>query len=61
MARVRESSKLDIPKQLPTVSNLNDWKIRVALALVPASGYGGQKDVRWFQECNDATRSFESF
>ena len=42
-ARVREGSKLDFPKQLPTVTNLSEWKIKVALALVQASGYGGRR------------------
>ena len=61
ITRVRESSKLDFPKQLPTVTKLNDWKIRVALALVQASGYGDQKEVQWFQKFNDASRWFETF
>ena len=59
--RIRESAKLEFPKQLPNVTNLGEWKISVALALVQASGYGDRKEVAWFQECNDATRSFESF
>ena len=56
VARVRESSELDVPKQLPTVSNLNDWEIRVALAYAQASGYGDWMEARWLQECDDATR-----
>ena len=40
-SRVRESSKLDFPKQLPTVTNLDDWKGRVALDLAQASGIWG--------------------
>ena len=46
---------------MPTVTNLNEWNVKVALALAQASGYGGQKEVWWLQECNEATRSFESF
>ena len=59
--RAWESSRLDLPKQLPTVTNLNDGKIWVALALVLAPGYGDQTDVQWLQECNDASRTFGSF
>ena len=58
---MRESAKLEIPKQLPNVTNLGEWKISVSLALVQASGYGDRREVAWFQECNDGTRSFESF
>ena len=58
---VRESSNLDFPKQSPTVTNLNEWKIKVALALVQSTGYGDPKEVQRFLECNDATRSFGSF
>ena len=47
--KVRESSKLDFPKQLPVATNLNEWKIKVALAWVQASGYGDKKEVRWLQ------------
>ena len=60
-ARLREYPMLYSPKHLPNVANLNDWNIRVAFVLVQASGYGGQKEVQWFQECKDASRSLESF
>ena len=49
IVKVRGSSKLDFPKQLPVATNLNEWKIKVAFAWVQASGYGDKKEVRWFQ------------
>ena len=48
------SGQIDFKARFPenpplhTVTNLNDRKSRVALALVQASGYGDLKEVRWF-------------
>ena len=44
-----------LPNSCPPFSNLNDWVTRVT------SGYGDRKEVRWFEDCNDANRSFDSF
>ena len=36
----KEASDVKIPSKLPTVTNVNEWKIAVASALLQASAYG---------------------
>ena len=55
----KEAGEINIPSKLPTVTNVNEWKIAVASALLQASAYGDKEEIEWFAMCTNPNVCFE--